>query len=150
MNINKLAVDVVYNAAAVFGSDLLGLTSLINPSDSQMVKYAKSGLILSAVDEVLNYVRYGNTWLLNGETHLSIDNALYNTLGWGLLESLGVVQRVWTLTDNLLLPPNLQNATGQAIVKVSMKTLQDIIDAYGMDSQLSYGTHLYSKLMLRN
>lgn len=144
--LSNFVTDLLYNSAGVLGAEIVGIYGLIKPNDSTLVRYAKQGLILSAIDEILNYVRLGHTWISNGDIYLSLDNAVFNTATWAVLDQTNLSQSAWSMIEKLGLPSNVSSSIGTGLIKISIKQLQDVVNSYGSESQLMYLTHFVSKL----
>jgi len=146
--LSSLLTQTLYESAGILGAELLGVYNVIQPSDSLPVKYLKTGGILSAIDELTNYLRSGTTWILNGQYYLSLDNLVYNSGAWAILDFLGITQRVLNVSKDSL-PSNISVPVGAAVIKISMATLQNILNAYGSNGNLSmwYIVHPVSALV---
>jgi hypothetical protein len=128
MSIQAIMWDVAETSATIAVLEALKVSDLIQ-SSNPMVEVAKAGLIWGISDEVIDFLRNGSSALLEGNYYYFVDQVFFNSVVYGAIERLGVGERVLDVTDGLPFG-SANNAVATGIMKVSAKTLAQIIDQY--------------------
>lgn len=141
MDWNKLGMDLFNNTIEVLALETLNVSDMISKNtDSDLVRWAKYGAIWSLADEVKDFVQYGQSQLLNGNYYFTVDNMFFNTAVWAFLDRSNLGVKVAGSVSELPLL-GLNSSVSTAIVKVSAKMVQDMINQNYSNTVLNYLVH---------
>jgi len=143
MTLSQIGTNLLYQSAAVLGTELIGLSNVfVNSNDTQMVKNIKGGLLWTTIDEILNMIQYGQSNVTNGNYYLLVDEAFFNTEVFTVLNISNVAERIYEVSDNLPFGTQINNAVGTGVLKVSASMLRLLLDQYWPSGPLSYISHV--------
>jgi len=150
MNLRQIGMEVMEESVAVFASELLGLNDLVQPGDSELMRWAKNGAIWTVLEDATLFFKTGQSHFLNGDVYYFVDQTFFNTAIWALLDKSNIGERVETLgEDKLPFNPQVNGAVARGVIKVGAKMVQNMIARNYMHTPLSYLVSVTSMTNLR-
>jgi hypothetical protein len=144
MNYKSLVSDVAWTSASVAVVDMLGME--VNDTNILM-RYGKIGGMLTAVDELTNWIRYKNGRIIsnNGvDIYVALDDTFFNSSAYYALDKLNVVSKVNELVGDLPFDDRINTAITGGVVKVSLLEIRKMLQQNRsfMNGPLSYLTNV--------
>ncbi len=142
MDFKQIGMNILEDSVAVFASEALGIQQkLMMPGESELMRTVKSGLIWALLDEAVLLFKYGTSHLIEGHYYIFVDNAFFNTATWYLLSASGIGERVTSSVDGISpFGDTVNDALASGVMKVGVKTFQDIINNNWSATPLKYLT----------
>ena len=144
-NLKNVLQEVAMNGAAVAGIEMLKLHDMIQGS-SPLIYYGKMGLIWTAADETVLFLRTGTSHLLAGNYFHVADQLVLNTSLIAVVDKSGLADKVVEASANLPFGNEFNGIIATGALKVGVKSAWDLLAPMTNGTVLQYIAHPTSLL----
>ena len=139
----QLAYAIMENSLSVAALEVANVSNLIPIDDSNTIGRAVvNGLLWTLADELIYLIRTGRSHIMDGQYIFLADSVFFNSALYGVIERAGIGEMILDVAENFPIPAQYQGAVASGVIKVGIKTLQDVINANYANTPLIYPINL--------